>query len=382
MHRHSALLILLLICSSVGVAGCSREAGGKQSAPATPVVAGAAAKQTVPVEIEAIGTATAFSAITVRSKVAGEITQVHFKEGQDIKKGDPLFNIDCRDLMATLRQAEANLAKDIAVSKNAEEDAIRYRTLVEKGYVAKQQYAQARTNAESSAGVVEAGRALVENIKVRLGYCRISSPISGRTGGLAMDRGNLVKENDSILVTINQITPIYVGFTVPEKYLSEIKRYSAGKDLKVHAYIPTDPQPEEGILTFIDNTVDNATGTIALKATFPNPKKRLWPGQFLNVVVTLTERAAVLVPSRAVLSGQKGAYVFAVKPDNTVEIRPVETSTTYRDSSIIEKGLAAGERVVLDGQLRLIQGARVKIKGAPEKDLEATKRGSAEVEKQ
>lgn len=347
--------------------GCSRQNKGKQAVPPTPVVVSAAVKQTVPIEINAIGTATPFSAITVRSKVAGEITHVHFKEGQDIRKGDLLFNIDCRDLVATLRQAEANLAKDIAVSKNAEEDAIRYKTLAEKGYVAKQQYDQARTNAESSAGVVEADRALVENIKVRLGYCRISSPISGRTGNLVVDRGNLVKENDSVLVTINQITPIYVGFTVPEKHLSEIKRYSAGKDLKVQAYIPNDPQPEEGTLTFINNTVDNATGTIALKATFPNAKKRLWPGQFLNVVVTLTERTTVLVPSRAVLTGQKGTYVFTVKPDNTVEIRQVETSTTYRDNSIIEKGLEAGERVVLDGQLRLVQGARVSVKGPPEK---------------
>lgn len=367
-------MILLSICSSVGAAGCSREAGGKQSAPATPVLAGVAVKQTVPVEIKAIGTATPFSAITVRSKVAGEITQVYFKEGQDIKKGDPMFNIDCRDLVATLRQAEANLAKDTAVSKNAEEDAIRYKTLVKKGYVAKQQYDQARTNAESSAGVVEAGRALVENIKVRLDYCRISSPISGRTGNLVVDRGNLVKENDSVLVTINQITPIYVAFTVPEKYLPEIKRYSVGKDLKVHAYIPDDPQPEEGTLTFINNTVDNATGTIALKATFLNPKKRLWPGQFLNVVVTLAKRTAVLVPSRTVLTGQNGTYVFVIKPDHTAEIRQVVTSTNYRDSSVIEKGLEAGERVVLDGQLRLVQGARVSIKSLPEKHEEADKR--------
>lgn len=356
------LLLLLSVCSSFGFLGCSRRSGGKQAPPPTPVVVGTALKQTVPIEINTIGSAAPYSAITVRSKVAGEITQVHFKEGQDVKKGDLLFKIDCRDVAATLRQAEANLAKDTAVSRNAEEDAARYKILAEKGYVAKQQYDQARTNAESATGAVEADRASVENIKVRLGYCSISSPISGRTGDVMVDRGNLVKENDSTLVTINQITPIHVDFTVPEKYLAEIKRYSAGKELTVHAYIPNEAQPEEGILTFINNTVDNATGTIALKATFPNPRKRLWPGQFLNVVVTLTERTAVLVPSRAVLSGQKGTYVFLVKPDNTVVIRPVETSTIFKESSVVDKGLEAGERVVLDGQLRLIQGARVSIK--------------------
>lgn len=330
----------------------------------TPVVVGTALKETVPIEINAIGTAVPYAAITVRSKVAGEITQVYFKEGQDVKKGAPLFKIDCRDLVATLRQAEANLAKDIAVSKNADEDATRYKILAEKGYIAKQQYDQARTNAESTSGVVEADRASVENIKVRLGYCSIFSPVSGRTGDLKVDKGNLVKENDSTLVMINQIAPIHVGFTVPERYLAEIKRYSAGKDLKVQAYIPNEPQPEEGILTFINNAVDHATGTIALKATFANGQKRLWPGQFLNVVVTLAERTAVLVPSRAVLTGQKGTYVFTVKGDNTVEVRPVETSTSFKENSIIEKGLEAGERVVLDGQLRLTQGTRVSVKNS------------------
>lgn len=321
-------------------------------------------RQTVPLEIAAIGTAAAFSAIAVRSRVVGEITEVHFKEGKDVKKGELLFRIDCRDLMATLRQAEANLARDAAVSRNAQEDATRYRYLAEKGYVAKQQYDQARTSAESALAVVDADRALVENIKVRLGYCSISSPISGRTGGLILDRGNLVKENDSVLVTINQITPIYVNFTVPERHLPDIKQYSARRGLKVQAYIPNDPVPEEGILTFIDNRVDNTTGTIALKATFPNPRKRLWPGQFLNVVVVLTERSGVLVPSRSVLTGQNGIYVFVVKPGSTVEIRSVETSRTFRENAIIEKGLEPGERVVLDGQLRLVQGTSVSIKGA------------------
>lgn len=362
----------LITCLGLISFGCSRQSEGRRPPPVIPVVAGTAIKQTVPVEINAIGTATPFSAITVRSKVAGEITHVHFKEGQDVKKGDMLFQVDCRDVVATLRQAEANLTKSLALFRNAEEDAARYKRLVEKGYVAKQQYDQARTGAESAAGVVEADRALVQNIKVRLGYCSISSPISGRTGDLKVDRGNLVKENDSVLVTINQITPIYVAFTVPEKYLPEIKRFSAGHGLKVHVYIPNDPGPEEGVLTFLDNTVDSATGTIALKATFQNHKRRLWPGQFLNVVVTLTERSAVLIPSRAVLSGQNGTYVFVVKPDNTVQIRPVETSGNYRDSSIIDKGLEAGEQAVLDGQLRLTQGTRISIKSSPRTD--STKR--------
>jgi membrane fusion protein, multidrug efflux system len=363
LKKIAIVLLLPLICLALVFFGCSRQSRDKQRPPAPiPVVVGATVKETVPVEITAIGTAAAFSAITVRSQVAGKIIEVHFKEGQDVKKGESLFKIDCRDLMATLRQAEANLARDVAISRNAEEDATRYKYLAEKGYVAKQQYDQARTNAESALAVVGADHALVENIKVRLDYCAISSPISGRTGGLLVDRGNLVKENDSALVTINQINPIYVGFTVPEKSLPEIKQHSTHKDLKVQAYIPNDPVPEEGMLTFVDNRVDNTTGTIALKAMFPNAKKRLWPGQFLNVVLRLTEQRAVLVPSRAVLTGQNGTYVFVVKPENTVEIKSVETSRMFRDSSIIEKGLEPGERVVLDGQLRLVQGARVSIK--------------------
>jgi len=344
--------------------GCSRQGREKpRTPPSVPVTVSTAVRQTVPLQIRAVGTAEAFATVTVRSNVTGEVTRVGFREGQDVKEGQFLFGIDCRDLEAALRQAEANLARDEALSRNAEEDATRFRYLAEKGYVAQQQYDQVRTNAESARAVAAASRAVVDNTKVRLGYCTIRSPLSGRAGDLKVDRGNLVKENDSVLVTINRITPIYVAFAVPEKYLPEIKRYWAGGKLRVEAYIPNDPFPEVGFLTFIDNRVDNATGTIGLKATLQNQKKRLWPGQFLNVVVTLTEKPGILVPTRSVLTGQKGTYVFVVKPGDTVEIRPVETTRTYQDKSVIDKGLEPGERVVLDGQLRLVDGARVSIKG-------------------
>ena len=291
--------------------------------------------------------------------------RVHFKEGQDVSKGALLFTIDPRPYEAALKQAEANLAKDIAQLENAREEVRRYSELVKKGYVAQEQFDQIRTNSAALEATVNANKAAVENAQLQLKYCYIYSPITGRTGSLISYEGNLIKANaDTSMVVINQVQPVYVTFSVAEQYLAEIKKSMAREKVKVNAIIGTDePHPVEGVLTFVDNTVDTATGTIKLKATFTNQEKRLWPGQFVNVVVTLsTLPNAIVVPSPALQTGQDGQYVFVIQSDLTVESRPVVPSRTLDGETIVEKGLQPGERVVTDGQLRLVPGSKVDIK--------------------
>jgi multidrug efflux system membrane fusion protein len=344
--------------------------GGKKEqgpARAIPVLADTVIQKAVPVEINVIGNCQAYSTVAVKSMVAGEISQVHFTEGKDVAKGDLLFTIDPRPFEAALKQAQANLERDRVQAENAKINAQRYEALIAKQAVSRQQYDQFRTNAEALDATVRLDEAAVENAKVMLSYCFIRSPIDGRTGNLLITRGNLIKANDVPLITINQIKPIYVAFSVPEQNLAEIKKYrAAGKSLKVAAFLPNDATgPERGVLTFIDNTVDKTTGTIMLKGTFPNKKRRIWPGQFVNVGLTLTTQPhAVVVPSQAVQTGQQGHYVFVIKPDLTVEPRPVVVNRTINTETIIDKGLKAGELVVTDGQLQLFPGAKVEIKGS------------------
>jgi multidrug efflux system membrane fusion protein len=267
-------------------------------------------------------------------------------------------------------QAEGALAKDQAQLANARADERRYAELVKKGYISKQQYDQSQASANSLEAAVKADQAAVEYAKVQLGFCYIHAPISGRLGDILIDEGNLVKASDDnkFLVTIRQIQPIYVSFSVPEKSLLEIKKYMASRQLSVDVYADKgDSKPEKGALSFVDNTVDTATGTIRLKGTLKNESDRLWPGQFVNVVLTLyTQNDAVTVPSQAIQSGQIGQYVYVIKDDLTTEIRPVVVSRTFGNDSIIEKGLNPGEKVVTDGQLRLMPGAKVQIKENPE----------------
>ena len=343
--------------------------GKKEQAPAkgAPVLAGTVIQKAVPVEIRIIGNCQAYSTIAVKSMVAGEISQVHFKEGQDVAKGDLLFTIDPRPFQAALKQAEANLERDKVQAENARANLQRYEVLIAKQAVPRQQYDQFRTTAEAAEATVRLDEAAVDNAKVMLGYCFIRSPIDGRTGNLLITRGNVIKANDVPLVTINQIKPIYVAFSVPEQNLAEIKRYrAAGKSLKVEALPPNDTgKAELGVLTFIDNAVDNTTGTILLKGTFVNGKRRLWPGQFVNVRLVLTTQPnAVVAPAPAIQTSQQGQYVFVIKPDLTVEARPVVVSRTIGNDAIIDKGLKAGERVVTDGQLQLVPGAKIEIKGS------------------
>jgi multidrug efflux system membrane fusion protein len=242
----------------------------------------------------------------------------------------------------------------------------RYAGLFKEGIVSKDQYDQFHTNADALKAAVNADQAAVETTRIQLGYCSIYSPLEGRTGALMVHPGNVVKSNDSALVVINQISPLYIDFSVSERYLAEIKRYMASNKLAVQAVVPGGEQyPEEGLVSFINNTVDTATGTILLKGLFANPQRRLWPGQFVNVALTLTSRPnSVVVATQAVQTGQKGQFAFVVKEDQTVDLRPVVPSFTFGSETVIEKGLQPGETVVTDGQLMLYPGARVQVKSS------------------
>jgi multidrug efflux system membrane fusion protein len=348
------------------MAACSSGNKGEHGAPAIPVMADTVIQKAVPVEIHVIGNVQAYSTVTIKSMVGGEISQVHFTEGQEVKKGDPLFTIDPRPFEAALQQAEANLARDTALAENAKADAKRFEFLIAKQAVSRQQYDQVRTNAVALEATVRVDQAAVDNARILLNYCFIHAPIDGRTGNLLVQMGNIIKSNDTQLITINQITPIYVAFSVPEQRLAETKKYKAKGPLKVEALLPNDSRgAEQGTLTFIDNTIDKTTGTILLKGTFANRRRRLWPGQFVDVVLRLAiQPDAILIPSQAVQTSQTGQYVFVINPDLTVEVRPVVVNRTLNNESIIDKGLKAGERVVTDGQLQLVPGAKVEIKGS------------------
>ncbi len=364
--RSTVVLGSLLLASLVG--GCSQQQAAPPP-PAAPVSVAKVEQKAVPLELRVIGAVEAYSTVDVKAQVDGQLTGVHFTEGQDVRKGQLLFSIDRAPFEAELQRAEASLARNQAQAQNAQVQAARYTRLVGEGVVAKEQYEDVITNAEALEAAVRADKAAVVNAKLRLAYTSIHSPIDGRTGSLKVHRGNIVKANDekSTLVVINQLTPIYSSFALPEQDLSEVRRYMAAGTLKVEAAIPQDAgPPAQGTVTFVDNAVDRTTGTIRLKATFPNHDRRLWPGQFVNVVLTLAEQKdALVVPSEAVQTGQQGMFVWVVKPDLTVESRPVTVARARQNEAVISRGLAAGETVVTDGHLRLMPGGRVQIKNGP-----------------
>jgi multidrug efflux system membrane fusion protein len=369
-QEKSALFFFFMVSIVVTVffLACSKKTGPPPKPP-VPVTAGTVIQKTVPVQVRAIGNVEAYSTVAVKSQIGGVLTRVHFREGEYVNKGALLFTIDPRPYEAALKQAEANLAKDTAQLENARKEVRRYAELVKKGYVAQEQYDQISTNAASFEAIVNADMAVVENAHLQLKYCYIYSPITGRTGNLIADEGNLIKANaDTAMVVINQVQPIYVTFSVPEQNLPEIKRYMAEGKLRVEAFLSKeDVNPEQGVLTFIDNAVDLATGTIEIKGTFANKEKRLWPGQFVSAVLTLTSQPdAIIVPSQSIQTGQKGQYVFVIKNDLTVEDRPVIVGRTLNSETVIDKGLQSGERVVTDGQLRLVPGAKVEVKNKAE----------------
>jgi multidrug efflux system membrane fusion protein len=414
--------LVLLAAALAALAGCSD--GGRaqaRSAPPAPVPVGVGtvADRAVPLQVLAVGTVQAYTTVGVKSQVAGQILTVHFKEGDEVKRGDLLFTIDPRPLQAAVRQAEANVAKDraqlrqaeaargqrqaeitqaqanlerdLAQLENARVQEQRYRELVRKELVAREQYDQIRTalaageatvaadraaleNAraatraadamiDNARAAISAGEAMVETARLQLGYTSIRAPMDGRTGNLLVQAGNVVKTGeDSPLVVIAQVRPIYVSLGVPERELDAIKTYRAKGTVKVEAMLDGGRKTVVGAVTFMNNTVDPTTGTIQLKATFPNADNALWPGQFVDVAVTLATEQALVVPTQAVQTGQKGTYVFVVKADSTVEARPVKVGRRLAREVTIAEGLRAGERIVTDGQLRLVPGARVDVK--------------------
>lgn len=366
MRKFFSSVILLFFCTIFFfLAACqSRDSKKPKSAPAVPVSVSTAVQRDVPVELRAIGNVEAYSTVSLKSRVEGQLSAVYFQEGRDVKKGEMLFLIDPRPFEEAVRQAEANLARDVVQADNAELDVQRYAELFKEELVSKQQYDKVKTNYEALKAIVKADKAVLENAKLQLQYCCLRSPINGRIGSILVNQGNMIKANDTVMAVINQISPIYVSFSVPEQELTRIKKAMSAKKLKTEAIIQgSETYSAIGELTFINNAVDQTTGTIMLKATFPNKDKMLWPGQFVNVALTLgIQRNAVIIPHQAVQTGQEGQYVFVVRSDNTVELRPVVTGIRYDQEITIEKGLQPGEVVVTDGQLRLIAGAKVQIK--------------------
>ena len=425
--RISWAAVLAVVAALSGCSGeppTRADAKTPSTVPAVPVAASAAVSKPVPVQVRANGTVQAMASVTVMSQVDGQIARTHFSEGQDVKTGDLLFTLDQRPFEAALsqaqanlardtaqlqqaeaalaqsvaaeKQAQANLARDTAQQENANVQVRRYQGLIQDGAISKEQYDQVRTAAlamdatiqadqaavsNASAAIraaqattqtiratIQADQALVENARIQLGYTVIRSPMDGRTGSRLVHVGSAVKARDSNspLVVINQIHPINVAFSVPEQYLADIRKYRAAGSIRVEALIPgQEGDPVQGDLAFVNNTVDPSTGTIQLKGTFPNADNRLWPGQFLNVRLTLTTRPdAVVIPSQAIQTGQQGPYVFVVKADQTVEARPIAPGGVLENETVVELGLTAGEQVVTDGQIRLIPGARVEIRPA------------------
>ena len=362
-----AALVLVLTAALASIS-CSSKTAAVGPDLAVPVNVAKAVKKTVPIQLSAIGTAEAYSTVSIKGQVNAVLKEVHFKQGDFVKKGDLLFTLDARPFQASLAQAEANLARDKAQADLTIVQAERYKKLYAQGISAKEQYDQMEANAAAQQGSVHADEAAVESAKLQLQYCAIYSPVDGRTGALQVYPGNLVKENDvPVLVVINEIAPLYEDFSVPEQYLGVIKKYMAGGRLQIEATPYGDTAAEVGYLTFVDNTVDSTTGTIKLKGTFANTDHRLWPGQFSTVSLRLSEEEnATVVPTQAVQTGQSGDFVFVIKPDQSAESRPVKVARTLGTESVIAKGIEPGETVVTDGQLRLIPGIKVQIKAAPQ----------------
>jgi len=367
--------LALALMTTLLAAGCS---GGKSkpASAAAPVLVARACLTNLPVRIDPspVGHAVPYSSVTVRPQIGGVIRAVNFKEGQEVRKGDLLFTIDARSMRAALDAARAALARDTAQLKNAKIQFDREQKLFDQKLVSQDEFDTSKAALDALTGTVAADESAVANAGLNLEFTEIRAPFDGRTGSLQFHEGNVVKAPDDTLLTINQIHPIYVVFAVAERYLPEIRKQMKGKTLGVTAaYENLEGPAPQGELTFIDNTVDTTTGTILLKGTFANEDNALWPGQFVQVALTLSELTnAVVVPSQAVQTGQKGQFIYVVKPDQTVEQRPVKTGITYEGETVLEDGLQAGETVVTDGQLRLAPGAPVSVKSSIEAAAPAT----------
>lgn len=357
-------LLCMLVISTLFTACSKSKQQQPKGRPPAPVLTAVAVIKTVPVVVEAVGNVEAITQVAVKAMVSGEVKKVHFNEGKDVAKGDILFTIDARPMEASIKKAEADLARIRAQLATAKANADRYGKLVKDGIVTAEQYDTYRTQADSLEADLVAQQANIDALRVQLSYCTIRSPISGRTGNLLISAGNVVKANDTLpLVIINQIRPIYVSFSIPEKELSRIRQHLGRSRMRLQAVLPGDNgKLEAGEVTFLDNAVDSATATIKLKGTFSNPRTRLWPGQFATVRLTLASvDSAVVVPAQAVQTGQQGQYVFVVSGD-TAEMRPVKVGVTYEGITVIEQGVKTGEIVVIDGHMRIIPGGKVAVK--------------------
>lgn len=364
-QRLSATLALALSIWLAGCAGKDSVEAAKRVPAAAPVKVAIVVSRTMPVQVQAIGNVETISAVTIKPQISGQLVAVHFKEGDFVKKGQLLFTIDRAPFDAALRQAQGMLARDEAQALNAKLDADRYQGLGHEGVVSKQQVDAAVAASNAANAAVAADKAAVETAKINVEYTSIYSPITGRTGNVGVKEGNLVKANDvPVLVTINQIEPIYVTFSLPEQQLAEVKKFSSERPLEVDAAPQGSNQHFKGRLTFIDNAVDTTTGTIKLKATFDNREHVLWPGQFVDVSLTLKSQPnAIVVPTAALQTSQSGTYVYTVDQDLKAQPQNVKVAWTAGDETVLAPGaLQPGQRVVTDGQLRLTPGAKVEIK--------------------
>lgn len=367
MNRLLQLTVVLPVWAVLLLTGCAEKAAPAPVADAVPVMAAKAVVKPMPVELHAIGTGEAFKTVSVESQVAGIVSAVHYQQGQYVKQGDLLISLDDRPFVAALKQTEANLAKDKAAAELARVEVERYSKLAQAGVVPKEQYDQQRANFDAAQAAVQADEANIQTAKLNVAYCSIYAPISGRTGSQLIYPGTVVKANDvPVLVVINEVSPLYVDFNVPQQYLTQIKSYMAKGRLPVQAVPSDNSRAEMGYLSFVDNTVDASTGNIKLKGTFSNAGLRLWPGEFVNVVLRLTQQEnAVVVPAQAVLTGQQGDYIFFVKPDMTVDSRPVKVLRTINGESVLAANdVQPGQTVVTDGQVRLVPGVKVSIKNS------------------
>jgi len=362
------LVVAVVLFAYFGAEISANERKASKAPPAIPVSIAPVLLEVVPFRLLAIGNVEAYSTVTVKARVDGQIVEVGFKEGEEVPRGRVLFKIDPRPYQATLRQAEANFLRDTSQKNQARSQERRYQELLAKNFVSKEAYAQIRTNAATAEAIANASQAALENARLNLEYCTIPSPLDGYVGRVLLQAGNLVKANDvNPLLVINQVRPVYVNFAVPEQSLPEVRKYMAAGPLMVEV-LPTDAGQRrvEGQLIFIDNAVDPTTGTIRLRAQFDNVDAALWPGQFVNVSVRLYEQAdALIVPSQAVQSGPDGQYVYIVGGDMLAELRRITVQRTDGERAIVAKGLAKGERVVTRGQLRLGPKVRVQISKTP-----------------
>ena len=370
VERLRLSILFFPLTAALLVSGCTNKVpvgSGSGGRPPAPVVVASVEQRDIPVQIKAIGNVEAYQTVQIRSQVNGQIQKIFFKEGEDVRQGQPLFQLDKRPFQADLEKAIGQMKHDQAQAENSRIQIERYAGLEKEGIVSHEQGGLLNSQAKADASAVDADQAAVDAARVQLQYTDIVAPINARAGALLINLGNLVKANDTpYLVQLNQVTPIYVTFFVPEANLDRVRqRFSAGQ-LKVLAYPKGQSDgPVEGRLTFIDNGVDTTTGMFKLKATFQNKDQRLWPGQFVDVALELsTQKNAVVVPTKAIQTGQQGEYVYVVRTDSTAESRPVKVAGVYQNLTVISDGLNAGEHVIVDGQLRVAPNAKVVVQSS------------------